>query len=700
MQVKTLLFLDRVENQGMSRGSTVMRCVRIFCPLAISAVLIAQIAGCSQYRVAAGTTSPGPQPAPTPTGSLSLAPLSPCIAPGATQQFNATLTNIKGTGVNWSVDSVAGGNSSVGTISSSGLYTAPSASGQHTIAAASQANSQASASTSLTVNQSPGFSVSPDTATVLVSSQQSFEGQACGVASQGLTWTVDGIPGGNDSVGTISAAGVYTAPVAPGTHTIQGTDAANHTSKAAVTVTPGIVADFGSRSDTRYPIPAGILGINHADWFYAQAQEVQVAQAGFTLSRTYAKVSDIFPTSTANWTAIDPQMTKLQASGFHVLMQLAFTPAWLQSNISGCGSDPTKAAPADVNAWALLAKSIVAHMDQKFPGMVTSYEIWNEPDAGGMCGTANKLNSYLALYAAAAPAIRQQAAADKATVRVGGPAASYMNPTWFQALLTTASTAPYVDFVSYHQYFAGSSNITAPWSTIYSLTQNATTGAAPVFAAAAKTVAAGKQPQASQTPVYIDEFNTNWAFQKDCCRNDPMYAPVWNGLYVSDVLNTVYSGTAHLPGQLTYYAAVSLPYFCVVGDWDANMDCSHASGSPVPYPQYYAYQLMASTNYLGMNDGGHMATSISSLPAGNGVAATAFYTAKQNSILIVNPTSSSHSEILRIQNAGLANPSATLYQIVGGKSISKATLKLTESGTIYTAPITIPANTVLGIAIK
>jgi hypothetical protein len=520
------------------------------------------------------------------------------------------------------------------------------------------------------------------------------------MAPAGLTWTVDGIAGGNDAAGTISTAGIYTAPDSPGTHTIQAVDAASNTSNAAVTVTSGIVADFGSRTDTRFPIPAGILGINHADWFYAQAQEAQVAQAGFTLSRTYAKVSDIYPTTQPNWAAIDPQMTKLQATGFKVLMQLAFTPAWLQSNISGCGSDHTKAVPGDVHAWALLAKAIVAHMDQKFPGMVTGYEIWNEPDAGGMCGTTNKLNSYLALYAAAAPVIKQQAAADGANVKVGGPAASLMSPSWFQALTTNASTAPYVDFVSYHQYFAGSSNITAPWSTIYSLTQNTSTGVAATFASATQVVAAGKQPKASQTPVYIDEFNTNWAFMKDCCRSDPTYSPVFNGLYVSDVLNTVYSGTTHLPGQLTYYAAVSLPYFCVVGDWNANMDCSHASGSPVPYPQYYAYQLMASGTYLGMNQGGYMATSIASLPSGRGVVATAFYNAKQNSIVIVNPTASSYADTLRIQNAGLANPAATLYQVAGGKSISKTTLKLTESGTTYTAPITIPAHSLLGISIK
>jgi Glycosyl hydrolases family 39 len=643
---------------------------------------------------------PGPTPPPPASGSLTIAPLSPCILPGGTQQFTATLTNISGTGVNWSVDSVAGGNSTVGTVTATGLYTAPSSSGQHTIAAQSQADAKASANTTIAVNPSPGLAVFPDSATVLVSSQQTFQAQTCGAAPSSLSWTVDGLPGGSDSVGTISVAGVYTAPSSAGAHTIQATDAANHVDKASVTVASGILADFGSRSDTRYPIPAGILGINHVDWFYAPAQVAQVAQAGFNLSRTYAKFSDIYSTRQPDWSVIDPQIARLQASGFHILMQFAFTPWFLRSDLTACGSDPTKAAPADVNAWAALAKAVVAHMDQKFPGVVTDYEIWNEPDSGGMCGTANKLSTYIALYAATAPVIKQQASADGATVRVGGPALSVVDPAWVQGLLTNSSTAPYVDFVSYHQYFAGSSNINASWNTLYSLTQAADTGAASTYAATAKMVAAGLQPHASQTPIYIDEFNTNWAFMKDCCRSDPTYSPVWNALYVSDVLNTVYSGASQVPGQLTYYAAVSLPYFCVVGDWNANMDCSHNSGAPVPYPQYYAYQQMASSSYLGMNQGGYMASSISSVPAGRSIAATAFYTSKQDSILIANPTSTSYSDILRIQNVGFSSPAATLYQVVGGKSISKTALKLTESAGVYTAPITIPPNTVLGIAIK
>jgi hypothetical protein len=263
-----------------------------------------------------------------------------------------------------------------------------------------------------------------------------------------------------------------------------------------------------------------------------------------------------------------------------------------------------------------------------------------------------------------------------------------------------------VDFVSYHQYFAGSADLNATWDTyngttpIYPRTQNSSTGVAAIYASAVKTVSAGKQPHATATPVYVDEFNTNWAFQKECCRNDPTYSPVFNALYVSDAMNTVYSGTSHVPGQLTYYAAVSEPGFCVLGDWDANMDCSHASGAPVPYPQYYAYELMASAGYLAMNSGGYMAASVTPASGASGVIASAFYTAKQDSILIVNPMSNSYSETLTVRNPGFSSPTAMLYKIVGGRSISKGSLTLTPSGTAYTGTVTIPPYTVMGIAIK
>jgi hypothetical protein len=63
---------------------------------------------------------------PPPSGpAVTVSPATANVQEGSTQQFTATVTNSTTTTVNWQVNSIAGGNASVGTISSSGLYTAP-----------------------------------------------------------------------------------------------------------------------------------------------------------------------------------------------------------------------------------------------------------------------------------------------------------------------------------------------------------------------------------------------------------------------------------------------------------------------------------------------------------------------------------------------------------------------------------------------
>jgi IPT/TIG domain len=66
------------------------------------------------------TTSPGQI-------TVSVMPTSANVRAGATQTFAATVTGTTNQNVNWSVNSVAGGNSTFGTISASGVYTAPAA---------------------------------------------------------------------------------------------------------------------------------------------------------------------------------------------------------------------------------------------------------------------------------------------------------------------------------------------------------------------------------------------------------------------------------------------------------------------------------------------------------------------------------------------------------------------------------------------
>lgn len=58
--------------------------------------------------------------------TVTVSPKSPSVGVGLTQQFTATVTGLSNTGVVWNVQGVKGGNSTYGTITSGGSYTAPS----------------------------------------------------------------------------------------------------------------------------------------------------------------------------------------------------------------------------------------------------------------------------------------------------------------------------------------------------------------------------------------------------------------------------------------------------------------------------------------------------------------------------------------------------------------------------------------------
>ena len=82
---------------------------------------------------------------------VTIAPMSATVAAGGTQQFTATVQNTSNTAVTWQVNGVTGGNATVGTISSSGLYTAPASPATVTVTAVSQADTTKSASAQVTI---------------------------------------------------------------------------------------------------------------------------------------------------------------------------------------------------------------------------------------------------------------------------------------------------------------------------------------------------------------------------------------------------------------------------------------------------------------------------------------------------------------------------------------------------------------------
>jgi hypothetical protein len=389
------------------------------------------------------------------------------------------------------------------------------------------------------------------------------------------------------------------------------------------------------------------------------------------------------------------------------MLQLNQSPPWLQPTSGICAGNAF-AAPTNITQWAEIAAEYVTHFNSKYPGVVQDYEIWNEPNATGMCTSADHLTTYMAIYAAAGPAMKDAAAKVGGPIRIGGPVLSGYSQLWLSTLLTNTSTANYVDFVSYHQYMFGSGQLEAQWDkysgvpSLYEMTQDPSVGALANYKKVLTQVAAGKQPGGANTPVYVSEFNTNWAFFKDCCRNDSTYAPVWNSLYITDMLDSVYNGALRVPNKLTYFAGSAYPYFCLIGVRDSGMDCLYSAGAtPVPYPQYYAYQLFGSSTYLGLSAGGHMAKSISTPTGGGGLATTAFYTAKQDAVVITNPTPTAYTQIsVTFVNPGFTNTQGTLYRIVNGSQISSSTISFSSSGANRATTIDIPAYSVQAISLK
>ncbi len=93
---------------------------------------------------------------------------------------------------------------------------------------------------SLTVNVlTVSVTVSPTSVALQPSQTQQFTATVSGTSSTGVTWSVNGIVGGNSSVGTVLASGLYAAPAAvpsPATVVVAATSAADTTKSDSASV--------------------------------------------------------------------------------------------------------------------------------------------------------------------------------------------------------------------------------------------------------------------------------------------------------------------------------------------------------------------------------------------------------------------------------------------------------------------------------
>ncbi|MBI1751682.1 MAG: right-handed parallel beta-helix repeat-containing protein [Acidobacteria bacterium] len=195
-----------------------------------------------------GESVPAKAPATSVSISLDATPKTP-VAPGGTVLFTATVSGSVNTAVTWTVDGVAGGNATTGTLTGTGgtaTYTAPAAAGSHTVQATSVADTAKSASMDVTVTASVQVALNPAAVTLGPGASQPFTATVSGSANTAVTWTVDGVTGGNATTGTLAGTGgtvTYTAPAATGSHTVKATSVVATAKGAMAAVT---VADPGS----------------------------------------------------------------------------------------------------------------------------------------------------------------------------------------------------------------------------------------------------------------------------------------------------------------------------------------------------------------------------------------------------------------------------------------------------------------------
>ena len=136
---------------------------------------------------------------------VSVTPGSATLYAGQTRQLVASVANAANIAVTWAVVPAA-----AGTVSATGLYTAPATVATQqtvTVSAASQADPSKSASSTITLTPPVTVTVVSSVTTLYGGQSQGFSATVTNAANTAVTWAI--APAGS---GSITAAGVYTAP--------------------------------------------------------------------------------------------------------------------------------------------------------------------------------------------------------------------------------------------------------------------------------------------------------------------------------------------------------------------------------------------------------------------------------------------------------------------------------------------------------
>lgn len=187
----------------------------------LAAFLVAVLSACQ---------SSSPDASGAQTVNVAVEPPSAEVSARGTVRFAATVTGTADPAVVWEVVESGGG-----TVDADGLYAAPATPGVFHVRARSRAAPEVRGESVVTVTARPApvvVTVTPSPVTADACATLTFSATVTGATDTSVTWSVqEGAAGG-----TITAAGVYTAPAAPGTYHVQATSRAEPSSSAVVPV--------------------------------------------------------------------------------------------------------------------------------------------------------------------------------------------------------------------------------------------------------------------------------------------------------------------------------------------------------------------------------------------------------------------------------------------------------------------------------
>jgi hypothetical protein len=226
-------------------------------------VLIALFAeGAWTFGCGAGGASPPPPPPPPPAIEVSVTPANGSVVLGAQATFAATVTNTTDTAVSWNVSGVPGGNTTLGTITSGGLYTAPAdlpSPATVQITATSHADSTKSGAVTLVIASDITLNLTPNPASVELGATQTFQTAitSSGHPDTSIRWSLSG-PACTSGCGTVDASGKYTAPQilpSPASVTLTAQSVADPSKQ--VSVVASITSSFSLQLSAPSSVPVG-----------------------------------------------------------------------------------------------------------------------------------------------------------------------------------------------------------------------------------------------------------------------------------------------------------------------------------------------------------------------------------------------------------------------------------------------------------